>query len=97
MNLFLVSYDYLNPKFSAAALHQYIFNSNLIDGWWHWLPGIYIVRTSLDQPSLDGPLRSVMNGANFIVIALQTPNSLFGPAAARRLELAKLRGGGNDA
>lgn len=72
-NFFLVAFDPADPSLNARVVHQYIADSKYIDGWWHWLPSVYIVRTKVGQILLSAQLRIVFGMSPHLVLPVNDP------------------------
>ena len=66
-NLFIFVFDVSDPEIPQGDVHERIISSQLIESWWNYLPGVYIIETDADPAELRDALFAAIGRGTCII------------------------------
>ena len=71
--MFVVAIDVLAPTFDPDAIRIVLKNSQVITGWWHHIPGCFLITSTADANRLTDEIRTATGNARLLVMEVGSP------------------------
>lgn len=75
MTFLQITYDSSQFYFDSQQLHDYIVGLPGIASWWHYLPNVYIVKTTNSEKAIADAILSQFNGLRFLITRIDINSS----------------------
>ena len=69
--MFVVAIDVLAPTFDPDAIRIVLKNSQIITGWWHHIPGCFLITSTADANRLTDEIRTATGNARLLVMEVK--------------------------
>lgn len=69
--IYSIVYNYTQPL-NSDHLHQIVTTAIMVTDWWHYLPNMYLVNTTLNSSQITSTLQIQFPGMLFIVTRIDT-------------------------
>lgn len=73
--LYVFAVNTAAPGFDASIVTTYLKDARVVDAWAHYIPGVFLLRSTEDAYNLGESLRTIVRGAYCLLIEAEAGNS----------------------